>query len=50
MYLIKSAHLGNIIKPEWRNKGKGQKTKNLVANYYTQLTKSQILKLYDIYR
>nr|XP_023023218.1 carbohydrate sulfotransferase 8-like [Leptinotarsa decemlineata] len=48
-YLIEMAHLGHLIRPEWRNAGKGN-TGNQVAKYYSQLTRSQILQLYHIYR
>ncbi|KAG5877033.1 hypothetical protein JTB14_006514 [Gonioctena quinquepunctata] len=49
MYLIEMAHLGHLIQPEWKNAGKGT-TENQVYKYYSQLTRSQILQLYHIYR
>ncbi|CAH1116862.1 unnamed protein product [Phaedon cochleariae] len=48
MYLIESANLGDLIRPEWRNAGRGT-TQQQVAKYYSQLTRSQILQLYHIY-
>lgn len=50
VYLIRKAHLESIIKPEWKNPGKGRTTKQLVDNYYAQLTKGQIKQLYNIYK
>lgn len=50
VYLIKQAHLENIIKPEWKNHGKGRQTKQLIDGYYSQLTRGQIKDLYHIYR
>lgn len=49
MYLIKKARLEHLIKPEWRNPGRGT-TANQIEKYYSQLTRSQILQLYHIYR
>lgn len=48
-YLIKIAQLEHLIQPEWKNAGKG-KTVEQVNRYYSQLTTSQILQLYRIYR
>ncbi|XP_060516826.1 carbohydrate sulfotransferase 11-like isoform X2 [Cylas formicarius] len=49
MYLINKAGLNNIIKPQWKNAGKGA-TMLQIEKYYSQLTRSQILQLYHIYR
>nr|CAD7256655.1 unnamed protein product [Timema shepardi] len=49
-YLIHMSGLQDIIKPEWKNPAKGYSTNKLVASYYSQLTKMQILQLYNIYR
>ncbi|XP_026477900.1 carbohydrate sulfotransferase 11-like, partial [Ctenocephalides felis] len=49
-YLIEEAHLQKLISPQWKNSGKGKTTTQLVAEYYSQLTKKQIMQLYDIYR
>lgn len=50
-FLIKSRRLQRWIKPQWKNPTKGKSTTNaLVKEYYSQLTKSQIQQLYDIYR
>ncbi|XP_026462418.1 carbohydrate sulfotransferase 11-like [Ctenocephalides felis] len=49
-YLIEEAHLQKLITPQWKNSGKGKTTTQLVAEYYSQLTKKQIMQLYDIYR
>ncbi|GJQ80792.1 hypothetical protein Trydic_g9383 [Trypoxylus dichotomus] len=48
-YLIYKAGLQDIIKPEWKNSGKGM-TAQQVDKYYSQLTRAQILQLYHIYR
>lgn len=50
-YLIQSLKLHKWIKPQWKNPSKGKsKTSNLIEQYYSQLTKSQIQQLYEIYR
>ncbi|KAK7866837.1 hypothetical protein R5R35_006014 [Gryllus longicercus] len=49
-YLIHLAHLQKIIKPQWKNPAKGRTTKEVVAGYYSQLTKIQIFQLYNIYK
>ncbi|KAF2878661.1 hypothetical protein ILUMI_27510 [Ignelater luminosus] len=48
-YLIQKAKLQNIIKPEWKNPGRGT-TSEQIKIYYSQLTRAQILQLYHIYR
>lgn len=50
LYLIRRSKLDRILKPEWKNPGKGKNTKDLVAGYYSQLTADQIRQLYHIYR
>ncbi|XP_063242601.1 carbohydrate sulfotransferase 11 [Bacillus rossius redtenbacheri] len=49
-YLIHLAGLQNTIKPEWKNPAKGRSTNKLISSYYSQLSRMQILQLYDIYR
>ncbi|XP_043284254.1 carbohydrate sulfotransferase 11-like [Venturia canescens] len=49
-YLIKQAHVGHIIKPEWKNPTRGVQTKDVIKNYFAQLTKSQIADLYEMFR
>jgi len=49
-YLIKQAHVGHIIKPEWKNPTKGVQTKDVIKNYFTQLSKTQIDELYEMFR
>ncbi|XP_034246572.1 carbohydrate sulfotransferase 11 isoform X2 [Thrips palmi] len=50
-YLIYRARLQDYIHPEWKNPAKGRTaTTNLISSYYTQLTKKEILSLYEIYR
>lgn len=50
-YLIYRAKLQENIHPEWKNPAKGRTaTTNLISSYYSQLTKMEILKLYEIYR
>ncbi|KAH1006347.1 hypothetical protein HUJ05_007092 [Dendroctonus ponderosae] len=48
-YIIKRAGLGEVIKPEWKNAGKGSTTAH-ISSHYSQLSRSQILQLYHIYR
>ncbi|KAJ3648625.1 hypothetical protein Zmor_020417 [Zophobas morio] len=48
-YLIKKAHLEGLVEPQWRNAGHGA-TARQIRKYYSQLTRSQILQLYHIYR
>ncbi|KAG6452009.1 carbohydrate sulfotransferase 11 isoform X2 [Manduca sexta] len=49
-YLIQLAHLQDIIKPEWRNSGKGTNTLNNINHLYSRLKKSQLEGLYRLYR
>ncbi|XP_050298930.1 carbohydrate sulfotransferase 11-like [Anthonomus grandis grandis] len=48
-YIIKHAGLQDVIRPEWRNAGKGSTTAH-ISSHYSQLTRSQILQLYHIFR
>lgn len=48
-YIIKKAKLEELVEPQWRNAGHGA-TARQVRKYYSQLTRSQILQLYHIYR
>ncbi|KAJ8686642.1 hypothetical protein QAD02_022436 [Eretmocerus hayati] len=49
-YLIKHAHVGHIIKPEWKNPTRGVQTKDVIKQYFTQLSKTQIEELYEMFR
>ncbi|XP_066587282.1 carbohydrate sulfotransferase 11 isoform X3 [Prorops nasuta] len=49
-YLIKQAHVGHLIKPEWKNPTKGTQTKDVIKNYFAQLSKNQIHQLYEMFR
>ncbi|XP_031786796.1 carbohydrate sulfotransferase 11 isoform X1 [Nasonia vitripennis] len=49
-YLIKQAHVGHIIKPEWKNPTRGVQTKDVVKQYFSQLSKMQIKQLYEMFR
>ncbi|KAE8750440.1 hypothetical protein FOCC_FOCC002734 [Frankliniella occidentalis] len=50
-YLIYKAKLQDFIHPEWKNPAKGRTaTTNLISSHYSQLTKKEILHLYNIYR
>lgn len=49
-YLIKKANLNNVIKPEWKNSGKGRNTQDLVSKYYSQLTREQLDGIYLLFR
>jgi hypothetical protein len=48
-YIIKKAHLEGLVEPQWRNAGHGATARQL-RKYYSQLSRSQILQLYHIYR
>lgn len=50
MYLIEKAGLGGLIKPQWKNPGKGKNTHELIMKYYSQLTKNQIKGLYEMFK
>ncbi|XP_058795957.1 carbohydrate sulfotransferase 11 isoform X2 [Phymastichus coffea] len=49
-YLIKHARVGHIIKPEWKNPTRGVQTKDVVKQYFSQLSKTQIKELYEMFR
>lgn len=49
-YLIETANLKGIIKPEHKNLGKGKNTQELLMSYYSQLTKLQVKGLYEIFK
>lgn len=49
-YLIAKANLNNIIKPEWKNYGKGRNTQDLVTKYYSQLTREQLDGIFEFFR
>ncbi|XP_078040200.1 carbohydrate sulfotransferase 11 [Augochlora pura] len=49
-YLIRQAHVGHIIKPEWKNPTRGVQTKDVIKNYFAQLSKLQIKDLYEMFR
>ncbi|CAB3228835.1 unnamed protein product [Arctia plantaginis] len=49
-YLIQLAGLQDIVKPEWRNSGKGPNTRNNISHLYSRLKKSQLDGLYQLYR
>lgn len=49
-YLIDKASLGNVIKPEHKNTGKGKNTNEMLMNQYGQLTKSQVKGLYQVFK
>ena len=42
--------MGHIIKPEWKNPTRGVQTKDVIKNYFAQLSKSQIKDLYEMFR
>lgn len=48
-FIIYKAGLEDILKPQWKNPGKGT-TADQIETYYSQLTRAQILQLYHIYR
>ncbi|XP_050352845.1 carbohydrate sulfotransferase 11 isoform X2 [Nymphalis io] len=49
-FLIQMARLQEIIKPEWRNSGKGTNTLHNINHLYSRLKKSQLDGLYKLYK
>uniref|UniRef100_A0A1B6EP42 Carbohydrate sulfotransferase n=1 Tax=Cuerna arida TaxID=1464854 RepID=A0A1B6EP42_9HEMI len=49
-YLIEMAGISHLVKAEWRNPSKGPNTPDVITKYYSQLTLTQLLQLYNIYR
>ncbi|XP_026742596.1 carbohydrate sulfotransferase 11 isoform X1 [Trichoplusia ni] len=49
-FLIQLAHLQEIIKPEWRNSGKGTNTLHNINHLYSGLKKNQLDGLYNLYK
>ncbi|XP_077299023.1 carbohydrate sulfotransferase 11-like isoform X2 [Arctopsyche grandis] len=49
-YLIQKVGLQDIIKPQWKNSGKGRNTATLLLTHYSQLTTKQIWGLYNLYQ
>ncbi|XP_021695552.1 carbohydrate sulfotransferase 11 isoform X1 [Aedes aegypti] len=49
-YLIAEAQLGHMIKPQWRNAGKGAHTNDLVVKLFTELDDEQVRGLYEYYK
>ncbi|XP_017863415.1 PREDICTED: carbohydrate sulfotransferase 11 isoform X1 [Drosophila arizonae] len=51
LYLIEKTGLQRVIAPVWRNMGKGgRKTQELQQQFYSQLTKQEMLELYNYYQ
>uniref|UniRef100_A0A2A4JZE3 Carbohydrate sulfotransferase n=1 Tax=Heliothis virescens TaxID=7102 RepID=A0A2A4JZE3_HELVI len=49
-FLIQLAHLQDVVKPEWRNSGKGTNTLHNINHLYSRLTKEQLDGLYELYK
>ncbi|KAM3963227.1 carbohydrate sulfotransferase 11 [Aphomia sociella] len=49
-FLIQLARLQDVVKPEWRNSGKGTNTLHNISHLYSRLKKSQLDGLYRLYR
>ncbi|XP_047118629.1 carbohydrate sulfotransferase 11-like [Schistocerca piceifrons] len=49
-FLIHLANLQDVIQPQKKNQAKGRTTTEVEDAYFSQLTKAQILLLYNIYR
>ncbi|XP_039759489.1 carbohydrate sulfotransferase 11 isoform X2 [Pararge aegeria] len=49
-FLIQMARLHEVIKPEWRNSGKGTNTLHNINHLYSRLRKSQLDGLYNLYK
>ncbi|XP_033238272.1 carbohydrate sulfotransferase 11 isoform X1 [Drosophila pseudoobscura] len=51
LYLIEKTGLKRVIAPVWRNMGKGgRKTHELQQQFYAQLTRHEMLELYEYYK
>uniref|UniRef100_A0A182WKU9 Carbohydrate sulfotransferase n=1 Tax=Anopheles minimus TaxID=112268 RepID=A0A182WKU9_9DIPT len=49
-YLISIGHLDSVIKPQWKNAGKGAHTNDMLMKFFSELDTAQIRGLYDYYR
>ncbi|XP_048483818.1 carbohydrate sulfotransferase 11 isoform X2 [Plutella xylostella] len=49
-FLIQLARLQDVVKPEWRNSGKGTKTSNTINHLYSRITRPQLNGLYNLYK
>ncbi|XP_045537488.1 carbohydrate sulfotransferase 11 isoform X1 [Papilio machaon] len=49
-FLIQMARLQEVVKPEWRNSGKGSQTLHIINHLYSRLKKSQLDALYNLYK
>ncbi|XP_046970130.1 carbohydrate sulfotransferase 11 isoform X2 [Vanessa cardui] len=49
-FLIQMARLQEVIKPEWRNSGKGTNTLHNINHLYSRLKKPQLDGLYNLYK
>ncbi|XP_055528656.1 carbohydrate sulfotransferase 11 isoform X2 [Wyeomyia smithii] len=49
-YLISVAKLGDIVKPQWKNAGKGAHTNEVVLKLFATLDENQLRGLYEYYR
>ncbi|XP_034482972.1 carbohydrate sulfotransferase 11 isoform X1 [Drosophila innubila] len=51
LYLIEKTGLKRVIAPVWRNMGKGgRKTEELQQQFYSQLTRQEMMALYEYYQ
>uniref|UniRef100_A0A182QLH1 Carbohydrate sulfotransferase n=1 Tax=Anopheles farauti TaxID=69004 RepID=A0A182QLH1_9DIPT len=49
-YLIAIGRLDSVIKPQWKNAGKGAHTNDVLLKFFAELDATQIRGLYDYYR
>ncbi|KAL0869871.1 hypothetical protein ABMA27_006075 [Loxostege sticticalis] len=49
-FLIQLARLHKVVKPEWRNSGKGATTLHNISHLYSRITKKQLDDLYQMYK
>lgn len=49
-YIIERADLRKHISPQWENPGKGNKTQELITEFFSQLDSKQLDGLRDIYK
>ncbi|KAJ2948512.1 hypothetical protein O0L34_g7762 [Tuta absoluta] len=49
-FLIQLARLQDVVKPEWKNSGKGTNTLHSISHLYSRISRPQLDKLYDLYK
>ena len=50
VYVIKVAGLQGLIKPRWQHKTYHEKGEDISKRYFSQLSKEEVKKLYELYQ